>query len=513
MEGVGDLMLSFNYPARAGLAAVKKTLRMPLVVDIERNVNVNLTEMGTIIYGCRNNFCMDLGATEKVTFKCERVNPFPYSDMSSDPDDWSNGKWYRHLEDLFDRWQNFGLDSKGEQTGGCTMVFTPADASLMAPISGNVFLVGALGVSYSVQKMTFSLPLQFGNMKMTSSEAERVTLTLVTETFDKKTETTTVSVLKGYPQSVPLPDEWADIMGGAVFIGWEVSNGAYVPVGSTYTYQTEMTLTARWRKASSVQYITSDETVTVPSGVDHVSVYAVGGGGGAGGSARFIELGNQEYVMAPGGAGGAGQTSTASWGVSAGDVISVTIGAGGECGASRGALSAGDGGDGKNGGKTVVKCRYNICTAEGGSGGGGTKNMGGAGKGGEEYVAGGSYEQDGGYEAPNVKENRGKKGTRGTAPSPSGLANVLRYGGGGGGAAAFRYAFIAEDGTRYPASGYYESIGGDGADEADPQVRAYSGKVGGGGGSGRAESYLVDKERAGYGGDGAVILAFFKVSG
>ncbi len=516
MAGYGDLVLAFNYPAKAGRGAVKKTLNIPLVTDVERSVNVNLTELPTIIYGCRSNFCMDLGATEKITFKCERVNPFPYNDLSLDPDEWSNGKWYRHLEDLFDRWQNFGLDGNGEKTGGCTMRFTPADSTLVAPIEGNVFLIGSLNMSYSVQRLSFSLPLQLASMKVTGGAVSKVTLTLKTNTTSQGTLSTTYEVLQGFPVTVPLPDEWTDVKEGNVFMGWEYSGG-YIPDGSVHTYTSAMTLTARWRGPLDAVFITSSQDYTIPSGVDYIKVYAIGGGGGAGGMSHTTindGVAGDRFIMWPGGAGGSGEVQTGSASVSQNSVLSITIGEGGKAGTNMGPASKRSGTNGGQGKATVVLRDGNsFVRAEGGAGGFGTVlNSGTGGAPGTSYCSGGSAEEDGQTTSPNIEGNVGKAGKASTTYTTGSYPRLYR-GGGGGGAAAFYYRFDTEAGMR-PESGYYESRGGAGStvEGSDRQVPAGNGYYGGGGGSGDRGDSLLDPDNQGNGGGGAALVLLFKVN-
>lgn len=502
MIGVGDAVLTFNYPAIAGMGSVKTALKIPIITDVERSVNVNLTELPTIIYGCRNNFCMDLGATEKVTFKCERINPMPYNDLSSSPEDWSNGKWYRHLEELFDRWQNFGMDGSDVRTGGCQLRFTPADTELMAPIRANVFLVGSLNLNYSIQKMTFSLPLQLATMQTTTGAVETVTLTLKATTPDGKPLTSTTEVLKGFPEVAPvLPDGWAEQMEGKTFVGWHIEGNGDLMVGETYTFSTPATLTAKWRNPKKVEFYQSSTTVTVPAGMTYVTAYAVGGGGGAGGTSHTEN--DQGFVMWPGGGGGAGAVGVAGRDVSAGDTIEIVIGAGGKGGQNRGPASKRDGGNGGNGGATGVYHKGNILvSASGGEGGRGTiRNSGTGGNGGQQYVAGGTAEHDGNYASPNIASNAGKKGVPETGYS-SGSYPRLRRGGAGGAAAAFRYRFALDSGY----TEYYESKGGNGWSATDPVTYAGSGSIGGGGGSGEIENLSTP----GNGGSGAVILIYFE---
>lgn len=506
--GTGRLTLAFNYPARGGRPAVKETLAIDMVVNVERSVNVNLTEMPTLIYGYRNNFCMDLGATEKVTFKCERNNPPNYSDSSSDPARWSNGKWYRHLEDLFDRWQNFGLNAEGVQTGGCTLSFDPEDEALMAPISGNAFLVGALSPDYSVQKMAFSLPMQFATMKPGSSgAAERVTLTLVTTDDSGTTHRSTVSVLKNYPQTVPLPDGWENLREGTAFMGWRMGS-TVIASNATYTFQSDATLTAIWNAPFSCVFCTSDVTLTVPDGVNYLKAYIVGGGGGAGGG-RTKGSGVAPTIKEDlvGGGGGAGEAISREAFVYPGDTVTVSCGSGGSNGknsttSSIDQTSVGDGGDG---GATIVRISSGSTWSASGGQGGKACNIPQRlhGSGGSQYVAGGTHGsgysggRDGGFASPNIADNAGKGGRDDESAE--------KMGGNGGGAAAFRYRFTLTDGTVMPSSTeWYESKGGNGKDAVDG-TNPTDGTYGGGGGSG-----MRDGTSSGKGGKGCALILMFK---
>lgn len=512
--GTGRLTLAFNYPARGGRPAVKETLAIDMVVNVERSVNVNLTEMPTLIYGYRNNFCMDLGATEKVTFKCERNNPPNYSDSSSDPARWSNGKWYRHLEDLFDRWQNFGLNAEGVQTGGCTLSFDPEDEALMAPISGNAFLVGALSPDYSVQKMTFSLPMQFATMKPGSSgAAERVTLTLVSSTDSGSTLRTTVTVLKGYPQTVDLPSEWEDSNKDAVFLGWR-TDSASIPAGGTYTFYGDATLTAVWQTYTHWHFFQTSNKVTVPSNVDSVKVTIVGGGGGGGGSATYRASSLSAHYWFMGGGGGSGDVKELAFEVAPGDVLSVECGEGGTGGTNQisGAVGSTNPTNGGGGGTTILKKNdQQVASVSGGQGGRAAAPKDGAhGAGGSRYATGGSHSADGksggdgGFLAPNIASNAGK-GMSDYDTTDGGSYNIPIYkrGGSGGGAAAFYAALKSVDGTQTLAS-----KGGDGWDP-ESDADAGDGSCGGGGGSGK----VANSSRAGVGGRGCALILMFTRSG
>jgi len=532
MAGIGDATIEYHFPARGGMKAINGTLSIPYITSIERTANVNLTEMPTLIYGASNNFCMDLGATEKITLKCERVNPFPYNDFSSDPAQWSNGKWYRHLESIFDRWQNFGVNGDGERTGGVTLRFVPADEELHPTIAANVFLAGSLGMSYSVQKLSFSLPFQLGNMQMKDVKLDTVMLTLETPTDSGTPLTLPKEVYKGIPTVISLPSEWESARGGMVFHGWLYNGNESSEIydGRAYTFTESAKLVAKWAAAIDVVYSTEDDSCDVPEGASEVRIYAVGGGGGAGGSYSLTTDSYTpwfEYYV--GGGGGSGEAvvylTTVKSSVEKPSILRWTIGAGGSGGTSSNGSEAttikyptGGGG----GGSTQVYLDGTlIVTAKGGSGGSAVsatnrKGTSTHGIGGQQYCAGGTHGQAGGDSShalgagftadPNIGSNIGNPGKDVSA------GNTTRPGGPSGGAAAFRYRFRTEDEAWHPSAGYYMSEGGDGEqyiieDGKFTKTRyPTSGQCGGGGGAGLQENSL----RAAPGSSGAVILVFFR---
>ncbi len=515
--GIGDLTISFHYDNKAKRGAVNETLKIPFVTDVERSVNVNLTEMPTLIYGCRNNFCMDLGATEKVTFKCERINPVPYNDASSDPEKWSNGRWYRHLEDLFDRWQNFGYDSSGARTGGCQLTFTPADTTLLPAIGANVFLTGAISPSYEVQKMSFSLPFTLADMTMSSGEAETVTVTI--DPGASSMSSRTVELLKGYPQVIPVPDGWESARPGMILIGWSIGSDR-ISKSSSYTFTKDTTVTAIWNEPTRCYWCTSDTVTVVGSDETYLTVYLIGAGGGGGGSgyARSSMLSPVYWFV--GGGGGAGEVVSWETDVTPGSNIRVQCGTGGTGGTTRisdsGYVAAPTAGG--TGGNTLLQIDSStVATAHGGSGGSAAAvrlNGGSNGAGGSLYQAGGTHSGskggDGSTASPNISSNVGKgmddlyvpTDGAGTSASPP----KTFAGGCGGAAAAFRMvdAPLTVSGmkTEYTT---VQSFGGDGGDPSSGTL-PQDGRFGGGGGSGRYETL----ERAGVGGSGAALLLFYK---
>lgn len=513
---------------------------LPLIKSIETDVNVSLTEISTMVFGYRNNFCMDMGTMQKFTLKVERVNPSPYNDYSSDPAKWSNGKWYRWLEDQLDFWQNFGKDyNTGESSGGFLLELSSPDSSLFPSFRKNVFLSGSLNMTYSgLQMITVTLPLQVARMTGTTAAVASVTLTLVTEDIvDGGTKTAYATVSKDFEVSVPsLPSGWDQYQPGKVFKGWRGSSGTMYPYGTSHTWSEPETLTAVWTGAAIVKAYTyataysgsayGDLKYTVPSGVTRATVYAVGGGGGAGGGSRSPPVASIDaYNYGCGGGGGSGEAVISrDTVVQEGDVFEFALGVGGTGGEFRDGAGT-NGGDGKP--TRVLLNGSLLVEAMGGKGG---RRFGDGGAGGQQYNAGGTIVEtpgrsgDGAYASPNVSSNAGRGGS-----GYKGSTMIWHStGGGGGGAASFRYRF-ATGSTWHPgpaAGNYYESKGGDGMSVlARDNIERYAadGTVGGGGGSGWVESHsdeaqmcaqvlgsgsIIDRQ-AGYGGMGAVIIVMY----
>jgi hypothetical protein len=179
-------------------------------------------------------------------------------------------------------------------------------------------------------------------------------------------------------------------------------------------------------------WVTSSGNVTVPAGITRLYAEAYGGGGGGGGCS----------TAAAASAGGDGAGFAAGWfTVTPGQVIAVTIGAGGAAGNSSGT-------DGGNGGTTTLG---SLLTATGGKGGKGSTtgaainltSAPGAGSGGDVGV-GGLSGSNGVQIGSNYFAGQGGPSpfgsfTRALAASGAGENGQL-YGGGGGGAAAGAYA-------------------------------------------------------------------------
>ena len=183
--------------------------------------------------------------------------------------------------------------------------------------------------------------------------------------------------------------------------------------GFTFPDSTTQTTAATTSSIPTIQAFTASGTFTVPAGVTKVMVTVVGAGGGGGGDSGSA-------AGAGGGAGGAAiKTIT---GLTPGDTVAVTIGAGG-AGVSSGTAATGG---------TSSFGAY--CSATGGTGGrgnGGDFGIGGSGTGGDINYTGGGGTSNGGGGGNSILGGGG--GGRGTTSNGVGGAGSANTGGGGGG--------------------------------------------------------------------------------
>ena len=178
-------------------------------------------------------------------------------------------------------------------------------------------------------------------------------------------------------------------------------------------------------------------TFTIPSGVTSVSVVCVGGGGGSCGCA-----GSSSYSGAGGGGGG---LAYGTFTVTAGNTITVVVGAAGSPGTNVNSTTniAGTGGESR-----VTYSGTNMLRAYGGSGGrwGGTSSNAGGGYsiatgvtssgGGNGGSGGGSLNNNGGGGGGGAGGYGGNGGNGGAGNSGVGVTGSSGGGGGGGGQAA-----------------------------------------------------------------------------
>lgn len=209
------------------------------------------------------------------------------------------------------------------------------------------------------------------------------------------------------------------------------------------------------------QTFTSSTTYTIPQGYTQVDIFCVGGGGG-GSSGR-----GPRYDCYAGGGGGSGKTTTVkNIGVSAGQVLTITVGAGG--------TRASENYNGNGSASFVTRSGTTLCTANGGSGGDYTFNqtVRGGGSGGSGGGAGGERET-----GPSWREG-GVGGSDGSDGGDNGAGGVGR--GGGGGQGTTTRAFGESGGTLYAGGG-----GGGGGGQSSGSSVYQPGGAGGAGGGGK----------------------------
>lgn len=245
---------------------------------------------------------------------------------------------------------------------------------------------------------------------------------------------------------------------------WELiyTSGGPMPVSNALFSGQAMNLGQFQSMRGMIAY-TSTGSITVPAGVTTFYVSGVAGGGGGGGGAASQITGS--YVGANGGGGGAGQsTFRKAIAVTPGNVIPVTIGAGGSAGAA-GTTGGATGGDGGAGGTTSLGALLTLAGGGGGSGATSSASVGLGGHGGAGYPAGSV--------GCNVADGA-------IATGPSGAGASSPFGGGGG---AVRASTFPAAGDAGGAGGGYGSGGAGGAGQVSSS-QSYAGGPGGAGAPG-----------------------------
>lgn len=518
---MGEAFIRVRVPSMPDIGT--ETLYLPPISNIEVAYYANLSELPTIVMGFRNNFIIDLGTTLKISLTMKRVNPKNYNDSSSDPDRWSNGKWYRHLEGILDYWQNFGRDSANNMTGGFQFTYMPSDTSLYPPITRNVFLNGSLTLQYATTYMVVQMNLTVARMQENVSEVRYVTIIChagseIGEGFPDRE----VQALADTPVRVPNPQNWGPT--GYTLSGWATSDGGpkVYDINDTVTWPYSTTpyhlyaiwsggpkLIKSWVDPGTYSFRASQE-YHGSEPITSVRIIAVGGGGGAGGAAKAMRGG---HATAGGGGGGGECRSEEFASIDEDTVFNIIVGDGGARGGNQTGVT-GNGSDGADGESTTVSfAGYNVSVRGGGGGQGGvygggtsvgviarggvsvfTGSQGGTASGGDSGTTAQFTRGQNGYTyEPNVPANAG-------CGAPNSNASGRRWGGGaGGGASCCNYSFSL-GGTTYN----FVSVGGD-AYEAD-NGESHSPVNGGGGGSAYG---LPDTNYAQDGAPGLVVLVFY----
>ncbi|MBQ7404883.1 MAG: InlB B-repeat-containing protein, partial [Candidatus Methanomethylophilaceae archaeon] len=206
-----------------------RIMNLGTVQTITDTITSQLARIPTMVYGYDDRFVMDLGSVRRLSVGFLRVNPFPYDDSSSDPEMWSNGKWWMEFTSLLDFWQNFGYDiDTGERLGGFRLHIEPpeGDEDLYPIIDKNVFLSGSVTPRFEVGKLSYTFPVTVARMMR-----QKLNVPTVTLTFNSGI-TSNEPLVVNYPEGsdVPLPaysPVWQLASDGRVFSGWEKGGVTY----------------------------------------------------------------------------------------------------------------------------------------------------------------------------------------------------------------------------------------------------------------------------------------------
>lgn len=244
--------------------------------------------------------------------------------------------------------------------------------------------------------------------------------------------------------------------------------------------------------------ITSGQNYTIPAGYNYVDIFCVGGGGGGRGGYKTNALGQK-----PGGGGGGGYTSTVlNVSVSAGQVLSCSVGAGGAAYNSSNIGEPGQGGTSK-----VTRNGTTLCSSAGGMGGSTARSSGGnGGSGGGAYVlddesSGHNGGTNGGNGASGTNKQTGGTGQGRTTRPWGGNTGTVYSGGGGGGGMASDNGYYGVGGNYGGGNGGRHKYGGDILTATAGQANS-----GGGGGGGHGNYNGGGGSAAGGAGGSGIIL-------
>ncbi|XRD23465.1 glycine-rich domain-containing protein [Lysinibacillus fusiformis] len=324
-----------------------------------------------------------------------------------------------------------------------------------------------------------------------------VTLAIVSDTLPGNPSSATYQILNGRGQTLKAGDLAKDSIVTVAFNGTafilQGESGVTSPTNGSQTFSTPGTY-----------------SFTVPEGVTRLTYRAWGGGGGGGGSSAY-----RGYTAG----GGAGAYASGCLNVTPGDILTVTVGKGGDGGLP----NTDENNDrmllgGTGGASNISGPKNSIPYLVGGGGGGGgscgfNNNVGRAGGGGS-ITNGDSFIP---YDTPPKQGypiilGSGLAGyifsfIMGTQGQYAG-SDTYNGGGGAGGssdAAAGNLAYVNNGGAGASFYTFYPGAkGGDGGYSSDGKDAAGVGAGGGGGGTYKAVG--ISHKKGGKGGDGRVIL-------
>ena len=157
----------------------------------------------------------------------------PYNDLSDDPNEWSNGKWFNAILAFTNYWQNYGRDpTTGSMIGGFRFHYTPMVYSekddrvdygeIYPAFTKNVFLTGNMESSFSDTILKFTMNLAVG--QMTSDVSTGGYQVICTSNDSPLHANYNVITPDGLDFIVPeRPPEWMPLS-GRLFMGWRGSN-------------------------------------------------------------------------------------------------------------------------------------------------------------------------------------------------------------------------------------------------------------------------------------------------
>lgn len=232
---------------------------IPNVTSIEDITTVSLTQVDTLMFGYENKYLSDLGTSRRLIVNVERPNPMPYNDSSSNPWEWSNGKWFKAFMDFTDYWQNYGRDTiTGSMVGGFRFRYIPLShdedddrvnfSDLYPEIDKNVFLTGNTEASFSGNLLKFTMNLAIG--QMTSDSNTKGYEVLASDPDSDENKTVRLFVPEGVDLEVPQkPTTWTSPE-GSMFKSWMGSDGNEYAPGTKVAFSTiannDFKLEARW---------------------------------------------------------------------------------------------------------------------------------------------------------------------------------------------------------------------------------------------------------------------------
>ena len=373
-------------------------------------------------------------------------------------------------------WSDGGVGGTFNNNGGSTPNTTTYTTSATSPASVTLTLTASTGLCSATASKTLTVntaaTLPSGNTNLTICTGQTANLNL----------TSTNNNIYWYNSSGTL-------------LGTTAS-GVNFPVtpNATTTYYAESNSSIS-AGSQPFYYTGSNQTFTVPGGVNSITVGAWGGGGG-GGAANTISAGGST-----GGGGGGGAYSKQTWAVTPGQSYTITCGSAGAAGSN--------GGSGGTGGTTTVTGPSGTCSAAGGIGGSANTGTGGnGGTSGTGFLFSGG---NGGVGFSGSDDDNGGAGGGGAGNAGNGSV--------GGNAAAGTTAVGGNGGIGNPNNApYIGGKGGNGSPKGSPWYGTGSAGTSPGGGGGGAGSYGDNNSTkcncsGGAGAAGQVVISWSAVNG